>query len=173
MSTEVKFRVVLSRYDIYNLPECKAIEGFILDTIDEARNEAEKKIKEIFNNRFIRSAHPGYRIDPLCCELDLEQTTRYIIWYDNKLCCQRIPLVNVTVQRVDYNFSCRANIIDYRGMQICKYLDKWYVSSKLDHQIIGIIDDPLSINEACAEADKIWEGITIDHKEPEVDLPDN
>lgn len=170
---EIKYRVVISRYDIYNLYEHKAIEGFVFDTLDEAHNEAEKKIKEIFDNRFTRSVHPSYNIDPLRCKLNLVQTNPnlYIIQYDSKL--QYIPLVRATVHRVDCNFSCRANIITYRGMLISKYLDKWYVSSSLDYQIIGIINDVLSINEICAEADKIWEGITINHKESEVILPDN
>lgn len=168
-----KYRAILSRYDPNNLPDAIAVKGIICNDRDEAMTHCMAMIKDLFDHTFTSNICPGMGYNPRFYELDTD--SQYpIIWYNPAYGSnERVPVFNATLTTVECTFSDTTNFIEYRAMRINKYQDKWYVSSKFNNQIIGIIDDKTSINDICAAADKIWEGVKIDHKESEVVLSDN
>lgn len=175
MSNYIKYRAILNKYDTKNLPDTIAVKGFVCDDKDTAKAHSMSMIKEIFDHRFISVICPGMRHDPSFYYLDTSDPNMMpIIWYCHPGSDDRIPVFNATFSIVECTFSNATNIIEYRSMRINKYKDKWYVSSKFNNQIIGIIDDcPSSLNDICAAADKNWEDVKIDCNESAVVLSDN
>lgn len=166
-----KFRVVIGKYDVDDLPNTIAVNGKVYNNQDDAKINAIAMIKDLFDRRFTTNICPGMGYDPLKYELDTKGPAPIIYYNPSYGTEDRIPVFNVTWHHVICDFTSTVNRIDYRAMRITKYLDKWYVQSKFGYQIIGIIDDMGSINDICAEADKIWES----HKDDSttVTLTDN
>ena len=157
MKKYTKFRVIIGKYDANNLPNTIAVNGKIYNNQDEAKINAIAMIKDLFDRRFTTNICPGMGYDPLKYELDTKYPAPIIYYNPSYGIEDRIPVFNATWHHVICDFTDTANTIDYRAMHITKYLDKWYVQSKFNYQIIGIIDDKTSVNEICAEADMIWE----------------
>ena len=173
----VKYRTILSKYDPDNLPNTFAINGIVCNDKEEAKFLSLVMIKDLFDRRYTSNICPCLGYNPRFYELDTKDPNMCPIIrynhpgkYPNDL---GIPVFNATWAVVECTFTDTTNVIEYRAMRINKYHDKWYVSSKFNNQIIGIIDDKTSLNDICAEADKIWEEVKIGYKEPRVVLTDN
>lgn len=177
MSNYIKYRAILNKYDSSNLPNTSVICGIICNDKDEVKFQSFVMIKDLFDSRYTNNICPGQGYDPRFYELDTKDPNMCpIIRYNHPAKHPNdlgIPVFNATWAVVKCTFTDSTNVIEYRAMRINKYRDKWYVSSTFNNQIIGIIDDKTSLNDICAEADKIWENVKIDHKEPRVTLSDN
>ena len=152
-----KFRVIIGKYNSEDLPNSTAINGKIYNSLDDARINAIAMIKDLFDSRFATNICPDKGYDPLNYELDTSGPAPIIYYKPPYSIGERIPVFNATCHHILCNFTNISNTIDYRAMIIMKFQDKWYVQSKFGYQIIGIIDNKRSLNEICAEADKIWD----------------
>lgn len=172
-----KYRAILNKYDPDNFPNTFTVKGFICNDKDEAKNCSMTIIKDLFDRRYTSNICPGLGYDPRFYDLDTNDPNMCpFIRYNHPAKDPYdlgIPVFNATWTVVECTFTDTTNVIMYRAMRINKYRNKWYVSSKFNNQIIGIIDDKPSINDICAEADKIWEDVKIDHEEPKAVLSDN